>query len=274
MNPRIKMLALSVALSGAAFLVSPLRAAQLPPRQELVDLLWHERFDELEKLTGEWREEKLGFYAGYSTLSRVYGYLDGPGRKADDSVWKEYIIKLEKWAEAYPQSPTPLVALGNTYIDWAWKARGGGYADSVKKQEWRLFRERLDNARRYLQAADKLPTKDPEVYRALIVVAMGLGWPREEMEAVFKKGVEIGPNYQQLYEGKAYYLLPRWHGEPGEWEAFAQEAADARGGEEGDILYMGIARSAAWSEGAEFFRDTRISYARMKRGVIRITFGK
>src|SRR5881628_4096023 len=110
MNPRIKMLALSVALSGAAFLVSPLRAAQLPPRQELVDLLWHERFDELEKLTGEWREEKLGFYAGYSTLSRVYGYLDGPGRKADDSVWKEYIIKLEKWAEAYPQSPTPLVA--------------------------------------------------------------------------------------------------------------------------------------------------------------------
>jgi hypothetical protein len=124
----------------------------------------------------------------------------------------------------------------------------------------------LDNARRYLKAADRLPTKDPEVYTALITVAMGLGWPREEMEAVFKKGVVIEPNYLQLYNAKAYYLLPRWHGEPGEWEAFAQEVADARGGEEGDILYTNIGRSEAWSEGVEFFRDTRISYARMKRG--------
>jgi len=86
------------------------------------------------------------------------------------------------------------------------------------------------------------------------------------MEAVFKKGVELDPDYQQLYESKAYFLLPRWYGEPGEWEAFAQQTADARGGEEGDILYMAIARSQAATEGAEFFRNTRISFPRMKRG--------
>jgi hypothetical protein len=266
MKPGVKIVALSVALSCAVFFLAPLRAAELPPRQEVVDMLWHERFDELEKLTGELRQAKLGFYAGYSDLSRVYGFLEGPGRKAEDSVWKEYILKLEKWAEAYPQSPTPLVALGNTYKDWAWKARGGGVSDTVSKQGWKLFGDRLDNARRYLRDAAKLPVKDPEVYHALITVAMGLGWPREEMEAVFRKGVEVEPNYLQLYTAKAYYLLPRWHGEPGEWEAFAQEAADGRGGEEGDILYMSIARSQAWSEGGRFFRSTRISYARMKRG--------
>ena len=266
MKPGMKKLSPTVALSCAVLFLTPLRAAELPTRQEMVDMLWHERFDDLEQITSELRKEQLSFYAGYSKLSRVYGYFDGPGRKADDSVWKDYISKLEKWAEAYPQSPTPLAALGNTYIEWAWKARGGGFADSVKEQEWKLFGERLDNARRFLQAADKLPTKDPEVYRALIVVAMGLGWPNEQMEAVFKIGVETEPNYLQLYHAKAYYLLPRWHGEPGDWEAFAREASDARGGEEGDILYMSIARSQAWSEGAEFFRATRISYARMKRG--------
>jgi hypothetical protein len=266
MKPGIMRHLPAITLSCAVLFPCPLRTAELPRSQEVVDMLWHDRFDELEKLTSDLRKEKLEFYAGYSKLSTVYGYLDGPGRKADDSVWKEYISKLEKWAAAYPQSPTPLVALGNTYKDWAWKARGGGYGDTVTRQGWKLFEDRLDNARRYLKSADRLPTKDPEIYHALVTVAMGLGWPREEMEAVFNKGVEIEPNYLQLYHAKAYYLLPRWHGEPGDWEAFAKEAADARGGEEGDILYMAIARSQAWSEGSELFGNTRISYARMKRG--------
>jgi hypothetical protein len=64
----------------------------------------------------------------------------------------------------------------------------------------------------------------------------------------------------------AYYLLPGWRGKPGDWEAFAAEAADARGGEEGDMLYMIIARSRASTEGQSFFSNTQISYPRMKRG--------
>ena len=263
MMPRLLRVA---ALASGCLFLSRLHGAELPSRQEILDNVWHERFDELEKLTEELRGQKLVFYNGYSKLSRIYGYLEGPGRKADDSVWKDYIAKLEKWAEAYPQSPAPLVALGNAWKDWAWKARGGGYAGSVTEEGWRLFGQRIEQARGYLEAAEKLPAKDPEVYRALIVVAMAQGWPRAQMEAVFKKGVALEPNYQQLYETKAYYLLPRWNGEPGEWEAFAEQAADARGDEEGDILYMAIARSQAWSESTQFFRNTRISYARMKRG--------
>jgi hypothetical protein len=34
--------------------------------------------------------------------------------------------------------------------------------------------------------------------------------------------------------------LPRWHGEPGEWEAFAAKSADEVGGEQGDVLYAQI----------------------------------
>ena len=266
MKPGIMRHLPAIALSCAVLFPCPLRGAELPPSQVVVDMLWHDRFDELEQLTSALRQEKLEFYAGYSKLSMVYGYLDGPGDQADDSVWKQYIVKLEKWAEAHPQSPTPLVALANTYKGWAWKARGSGYGNTVTKQGRKLFRDRLDNARRYLNAADRLPTKDPEVYHALIRVAMGLGWPKGEMEAVFNKGVAIEPNYLQLYHAKAYYLLPRWRGDPGDWEEFANAAADARGSEDGEILYMTIARSQAWSEGDEFFRHTRISYERMKRG--------
>jgi len=257
---------LLVVLCACSFWSLPVPAAGLPSKQQVLEMVNEDRFDELEKLTSELRGKKLEFYNGFSDLSRVYGYLEGVSRKADDAAWQQYIGKLEAWSKAYPDSPTPRIALGNVYISYAWKARGGGYANTVGDEGWRLFGERLDKAREYLDAAGKIPVKDAEVYRALIVVVMGQGGSRKDMEAVFQKGIELEPNYQQLYEAKAYYLLPRWHGRQGEWEAFVLEAADARGGEEGDILYMAIARSQAWSEGADFFRNTRISYGHMKRG--------
>ena len=240
-------------------------AAILPARSEIFRLLREKRFDELEELTGELRREKLEFYKGRSKLSRFYGFLE-ISREIDDHDWMKHIEMLEGWAKAEPGSATPLIVLGDAYISYGWKARGSGYADTVTEEGWRLFRERLATARTNLEAAERLPDKDPEVYRALMVVALGQGWSRSEMEYVFEQGVKLEPNYLQLYEAKAYHLLPRWFGQRGDWEKFAQEAAGARGGEEGEILYMVIARSQAWSEGEQFFSNTEIAYSRMKRG--------
>jgi Domain of unknown function (DUF4034) len=245
---------------------SQTRAAGLPTRDEVLRMVYSEQFDQLEKLTDELRAQKVEFYHGYSQLSIVYGYLSGFSDRTDDGQWEEFISKLQSWADAYPQSPAPLVALGDCYVTWAWKARGSGYANTVTDEGWRLMKERLRKAREYLEAAEKLPVKDPAVYNALLRVALGQGWDKDEMDAVFQKGIQLEPNYQQLYESKAYFLLPRWYGRPGEWETFAQEAADARGGDEGDILYMSIARSEAWSESEDFFKNTSISYDRMQRG--------
>jgi hypothetical protein len=212
------------------------------------------------------RKEKIVFYSGWPKLGIVYEQLNGPGSHVKDIVWQEFIAKIEKWQKAYPQSPTPCIALGETYVSWAWNARGGGYADTVTEEGSRLMGERLKKARAVLEAAEQLPVVDAELYRVKLTVALGQGWSKDEMDVAFKKGVALAPNYLRLYEAKAYFLLPRWYGEPGEWEAFVKQAADARGGEEGDILYMAIARSQAWTEKAEFFKKTSISYERMKRG--------
>jgi hypothetical protein len=243
----------------------PARAAAPPTRNELFEMLRAERFDDLEKLAGELRQKKAEFYRTTSDLGRLYENLE-ISEEADDNTWTRHLQSLEKWVEAKPESATARVALGKACISYAWKARGGGYANTVTEKGWRLYGERLTKAREHLEAAEKMGAKDPEVYNAMLTLALGQGWQRQEMEAAFRKGIELEPNYMPLYESKAYYLLPRWHGQPGEWEDFAQQAADARGGEEGDILYMAIARSQAWSEGAQFFRSTRISYQRMKRG--------
>ena len=56
-------------------------------------------------------------------------------------------------------------------------------------------------------------------------VALGQGWRRNEYDALYKKAVEGEATYYEFYFRKAYYLLPRWYGKPGEWERFAEEAA-------------------------------------------------
>ena len=246
--------------------LTQLSAAELPSRDAVLRMVYAGQFDRLENLTDGLRTQKLEFYNGYSQLSTVYGYLEGFSKDTDDGQWEEFIAKLQAWAEAYPESPAPRIALGKCYVTWAWKARGGGYANTVTDEGWRLMRERLTLARKHLEAAEKFPIQDPEVYNELLRVALGQGWSKDEMNEVFQKGIKLEPNYQQLYESKAYFLLPRWYGQPGDWEAFAAEAGDARGGAEGDILYMSIARSQAWSERENFFKNTGISYERMQRG--------
>ncbi len=259
-----KLFALTFIILGTA--VWHLSAVEAPSRETVLQMIANEQFGPLEKLTSDLRAEKLQFYRGYSQLSIVYGYLNGFSDDTKDGEWEDFIAKLQAWSDAYPQSPTPRIALGNMYISWAWKARGSGYADTVTAEGWRLMKERLEKARGYLEATENLSVKDPEAYNALLRVALGQGWDKDEMNMVFQKGIELEPNYQQLYESKAYFLLPRWYGKPGEWEAFAETVADARGGDEGDILYMSIARSQAWSERADFFKNTSISYERMQRG--------
>lgn len=159
-----------------------------------MQMVYHEQFDQLEKLINGLRGEKQEFYQGTPQLSEIYGDLSSFSDDTDDAQWKLYITKLESWAEAYPQSPAPLVALGNVYVDWAWKARGTGYANTVTAGGWTEMRERLDMARQNLETAEQLPVKDPELYESLLNVALGQGWSKDKMNEVFQKGIALEPN--------------------------------------------------------------------------------
>jgi hypothetical protein len=265
MKMRLRLLGCTLAFGIFANGQLVSQAVTIPSRAEVSGMLKEEQFAELEKIAGEARHEKLKFYQDDTYLEQFYRRLDIRD-DANDQAWAAHLQLLEKWAKARPDSPTPLVALGNFYESYAWKARGSGYANTVTDEGWRLFRARLERGKSYLDAASRMSEQDPEGYRAAIVIAMGLSKSKEEVDAIFKKGIAADRNYLPLYYAKAYYLLPRWMGEPGDWERFAAEAADARGGDEGDMLYMIIARSQSSTEGPNFFRATRIFYPRMKRG--------
>jgi hypothetical protein len=66
------------------------------------------------------------------------------------------------------------------------------------------------------------------------------GWPPQAYEKLFKAAIAGEPTYNMYYFRKAWHLMPRWFGKPGEWEEFATASANKTGGEAGDVLYARI----------------------------------
>jgi hypothetical protein len=260
---------LVLAALGAVLMASPGRATEavlIPTRGETFEMIEAKEWGRLEKITAALRDARIGFYNGWPPIHRFYGELAFETR--DDTVWTKYTGLYSDWAGAFPESPTPRVALAKLYVSYAWQARGSGWSDSVTPEGWRLFNERLTKAQGVLAKAKALKVQDAEAYLTSIVVDRGLGLPREQVDDDAKQGLAINPDYTPIYAAEADYLLPKWYGKAGEWETYATDAADERGGEDGDVLYMFIVREAARDFGAELFSDHLVSYPRMRRGFL------
>jgi hypothetical protein len=222
-------------------------------------------FDKLDALARKYRESKEHYADGLWKMNEVYaGIL--PDKQASDSDWSEHLAVLESWMKAKPDSITARVALGDSLVSYAWKARGGGYAKTVTKDGWKLFGERLKQATDVLIEAHTLKEQCPRWWSVMLQAALGSGADRASYDRIFNEAVAFDPSYMVYYSRKANYLLPRWHGRPGEWEAFVARAADNIGGEDGDILYARV----VWFEESSFrnvFRENKVSWERTDKGL-------
>ena len=86
------------------------------------------RYADLDTLAQQLQQQRSRFKGGAWRLHVLFGTLSSPGSPtATDAAWKAHIAKLDQWAQSSPTSPTPRVALAQTYLRFAWKARGHGY---------------------------------------------------------------------------------------------------------------------------------------------------
>lgn len=197
------------------------------------ELLKDEQFDELESIADEARSQKTRFPGGYWHLQGIYAGLTKP----PDKDWDDHFRKLKRWTAYKPESITPHIALADSYIAYAWEARGTGFANTVSDEHWKLFQKRMSKAGEELNAASKLPTKDPEWYAAM----ENLANDGDEAKRAFEEGIAYEPQYYSLYQGYANVLLPQWYGEDGDIQRFADEMMIRSGPVEGSIIYFEIA---------------------------------
>jgi hypothetical protein len=239
--------------------------------EKMTALIAAKDFDGLEELATVLRRSQLETASGVWYLSTFYHILTYEWPETANLPEHDWIKRqtfLKNWTQTSPLSITARVALARYWKNYAWKARGTGLAATVTPEAWALFEARLEQATQVLADARKLRAKCPVWWDTMQFVALGRNARLTDYNLIFDEAVNFEPAYTQFYINKATYLTPRWYGKEGDWQKFAADEADKKGGDAGDILYARIGwRLHQRGFYTAFLRDSGYSWKRMKSGL-------
>ena len=127
----------------------------------------------------------------------------------------------------WPNASTSWLLKGQIYLQMAWLARGGGYANIVKAEGWKLFAEHLTTAETSLKKAWQINSNDKRIPTIMIRVDEGQQKNRDDMELWFDRAMALDPNNYEACKNKLHYLDPQWYGSREEMIAFGKQCVAA-----------------------------------------------
>jgi len=198
---------------------------------------------------------------------KIYNFYDS--LECDDSepesMWQLHERIHKAWIATYPDSITARVAYANFLVDYAWHARGYEYSDKVSEKGWRMMGERLAAAQHALDEAKPLKPQCPMWWHVQLHIALGQGWDHAQYSKVYNEAKSLFPQFHGYDNSLATYLMPRWHGQPGDWE----KAAEAEIHRPNGLGAEGYARVVANQHGYydNIFKETQASWAHTREGM-------
>jgi hypothetical protein len=237
-------------------------------RNQIAADLIQKDYAALEDAAHDARIGKTRFTGGSWKLFTFYLAVSSPivGNQATDEDWTYHIANLKAWAAARPDSATARIALSDAYQDYAEKARGQGYSNTVSTSGWKLYSERYALSAASLADAAEMKEKCPYWYESMQHVALAQGWEKAQAKELFEQAVAFEPTYYHYYREYAYYLLPKWEGNPGEVEAFAKDVYERVRGQYGAFLYFEIATQLTCQCDSNDTDMENLSWPRIKEG--------
>lgn len=234
---------------------------------EALGLFTNRDFSGLDALAAKYRASKEAYADGSWKLGNVYG-----GLEPDDEVplreWKNRLAIADEWVRKNPDSMTARVTKARLLIGYGWSIRGNGVADTVKDKQWAQFGELLGQAAVVLRDARHLRERCPVYWSTCQRAALGLQMEKANYDSMFQQAIKEFPDYWYYYQNRAVFLLPRWNGDPGEWENDLTRSADRIGGDGGDMLYAQVVWATHdYGRGINVFAGNRISWQRVDKGV-------
>ncbi|GAB2570865.1 hypothetical protein Aab01nite_05420 [Paractinoplanes abujensis] len=148
-----------------------------------------------------------------------------------------------------PDDPLPRLVRGVRAIAWAWDVRGDGTADTVSREAWPVFFQRLALAE---DSLDEALDRDPylaEAWHYKIVLGRARQLPAEEEWRRFHRLIELDPSHYFGHKAMHEGLLPKWGGT---WEGvfrFARQRTAACPGTHVPHLISMAHLDARWVDG-------------------------
>ena len=250
-------------------------------------------FDALEHWVRDLREQDLVTETLEPLLAIFYEGFIIPEARRKAYPASELAVVFDEWATAWPESVMPYMGLARLYHNYAWDARGDGYAYTVTEEGWRDFHHYIalawdvfEEAEAAVQERDgqfytfwaDVATGQPRaqtrgamyapLFEGLRQLLSGPADPNQEIARIFREGADRFPGYLPLYRVRAFTLLPRWYGGPGDVEAFLREEADRLDGSMGDKIYALVTAylSGRYVSNSEFMERHAFEWERVERG--------
>ena len=238
--------------------------------REVDRMLQQNDFAGLEAMAVEFRDSDERTSSGLQKLNLYYFGIDASVKQQLRYLtsWETISGRADAWVEAYPTSPTAAISKAIMLSRHAWHIRGGGYQKSVGPNDWEPFYYWLAQADAVLVDAKDYAAVDPFWYthRANILTQQGVD--PEVFVPFVREGFERHPTFYQLYFSAVDYLTPKWYGDAGKIEAFANDAVEYTQSLEGSGLYARIYWYASQTQyDVYLFTESDVVWAKMRRGI-------
>lgn len=142
-------------------------------------------------------------------------------RQMVDQLCTDYLTGAEGRRYFYEQllvatGPNPTTWQAQAVAAWAherlgWQARGGGYANTVTEEGWRLFAQHLGQAERLYTAAWQLAPETP--FAATKMIGIAMAHDTQDDEATwFRRAISAEFDHRDALAAMDWALRPRWGG--------------------------------------------------------------
>ena len=221
------------------------------------------KFDDLEKRADQLRISKAKFGDGTWKLREFYKALR-LRHGEPESLWRLHEQIHQDWEKAMLRSVTARIAHADFLCEYAFHGRGYGFADTVTHQGWQLFAQRLAQAQKILDDVKAWEPKCPMWWEVYMQVGLGRGWGRSDYENLFTEAKALEPQWWGYDLSRAHYLLPRWHGQPGDWEYATDEETKRPGGLGMEIYARVVSDKHDYYK--NIFQESTASWAKTRDG--------
>jgi hypothetical protein len=236
---------------------------------EYLALLMSRAYDKMDRASDEARTKGTRLTDGQPLLPAIYAGVAGCpcGNQLNDDLWQVRRARLDEWLKHNPASVTARISKAAYPVKYGWFARGSGYSNTVSPEAWKLYRERVEEGRRLLEALDAPLREDAGWYDIMLDVALAQGWPHAQFDALFEKAVAKYPDYMPFHFSRAQFYMPRWYGSAEDQRRVVEDSVKRTRAAYGETFYARLNWSA---QSNTMFRDGQADWSRMKAGFERI----